>query len=106
MTFSYEAIDIAVSRIVKDLSPKKVVLFGSAAKGTAGPESDMDILVIMDTDLSDTQRFIMARKAIGDVGMAADVIVYTPDEVAEFSKDKYSFVNEIMRTGKVVYADA
>ena len=49
--FDHALIDKIVDRIVSKFTPEKVIIFGSAAKGTAKAGSDVDILVIMDTEL-------------------------------------------------------
>ncbi len=80
--YDYSAVDIVVDAIVKDLSPRMIVIFGSVAKGTANGESDLDMMVVMDTDKkhfersSDVQMSLWKRKLILD----ADVIVVTPEE--------------------------
>lgn len=83
--YDYSAVDIVVDAIVKDLSPRMIVIFGSVAKGTANGESDLDMMVVMDTDKkhfersSDVQMSLWKRKLILD----ADVIVVTPEEYEE-----------------------
>lgn len=106
MSFNYGAIDIAVNNIVEKLSPKAVILFGSASKGTANDDSDIDLLVIMETSLNKTDRFVQVRGAIGRIGMPIDVLVYTPDEFASESVKKNSIVREILDTGRIVYGVA
>ena len=80
--YDYSAVDIAVDAIVQDLSPKMIVIFGSVARGQADGESDLDMMVVMDTDKkyfersSDVQMCLWRRKIILD----ADIIVVTPEE--------------------------
>ncbi len=45
-----EALPLAVERIVQELHPEKIILFGSYANGNPTPDSDVDLLVIMETD--------------------------------------------------------
>jgi len=106
MCFNYAAIDVAVSNLVSKLSPKAIILFGSASNGTANYDSDIDLLVIMDTDLNKSDRFVLARGAVGRIGMPVDILVYTPEEFASESNKKGSFINEIVETGRVVYGSA
>ena len=106
MCFDYGAIDIAVERLIKKLSPKAIILFGSASNGTADDDSDIDLLVIMETDLNKSDRFVLARGAIGRIGTPVDVLVYTPDEFQSESSKANSFVREVVSTGRVVYGTA
>lgn len=103
--YDYSAVDIVVDAIVRDLSPKMIVLFGSVARGTANGDSDMDLMVVMDTDKkhtrrsSDVQMALWRRKIVLD----ADIIVVTPEEYEENKENEYSFIHEIVSTGRVAY---
>ncbi len=103
--YDYSAVDIAVDAIVRDLSPEMIVLFGSVARGTADRNSDMDLMVVMDTDekrarrSSDVQMALWRRKIVLD----ADIIVVTPEEYEENKENEYSFIHEIVSTGKIIY---
>lgn len=103
--YDYSAVEIAVDAIVRDLSPEMIVLFGSVARGTADRNSDMDLMVVMDTDekrarrSSDVQMALWRRKIVLD----ADIIVVTPEEYEENKENEYSFIHEIVSTGKIIY---
>jgi predicted nucleotidyltransferase len=103
MDFDYSKVDLAVSKLIDGLSPKAIILFGSAADGTTDADSAIDIMVIMDTDLDYTERNIEARLIVGHIGMPVDVIVHTPDEIEEERDNRYSLIHEVMKTGKVLY---
>jgi predicted nucleotidyltransferase len=70
-----EAIDLAVRRLVAVAKPKKVILFGSHADGTATEESDVDLLVVEPVVPSKRQEMIRLRKAVGSVGVPVDVLL-------------------------------
>ena len=106
MCFNYDAVDIAIDNLVRKLSPKAIILFGSASNGTAGDDSDIDLLVVMETDLNKSDRFVLARGAVGRIGTPVDVLVYTPEEFQSESVRKGSFVREVIDTGRVVYGTA
>ena len=103
--YDYSAVDVVVDAIVRDFSPKMIVLFGSVARGTADGDSDMDLMVVMDTDekhtrrSSDVQMALWRRKIVVD----ADIIVVTPEEYEENKGNEHSFIHEIVSTGKVVF---
>lgn len=103
MSFNYDSVDIAVNNLIEKLSPKAIILFGSASKGTADDDSDIDLLIIMETDLNKSDRFVLARGAVGRIGMPVDVLVYTPDEFASESMKSDSIVKEAVETGRLVY---
>ena len=63
--YDYSAADVVVDAIVGDLSPKTIVLFGSVARGTADGDSDMDLMVVMDTDEKHTRRSSDVQMACG-----------------------------------------
>lgn len=68
-----------VRRIVEGFEPEKVILFGSYARGDAGPDSDVDLLVIMPTE-SKRDTTISIGVALHAMGLPKDVVVLTPDE--------------------------
>lgn len=92
-----------LSRIVKTLSPDKVVLFGSAARGENRPESDLDLLIIKESNEPRYRRAIPVYQALCDIMIPMDIIVYTPSEVEEWSRVKQAFVTTALREGKVLY---
>lgn len=57
--------DVILRKIVDGCDPKAIVLFGSVSKGTSTEDSDIDLMVILDTDLSYYERTLAVRKSIG-----------------------------------------
>jgi uncharacterized protein len=98
-----ELIDDAVHRIVAVADPDRVVLFGSRARGDARPGSDIDLLVIARSDKPRYRRAAPLYGALREIPVAMDVLVYTPDEVEEWSGVRQAFVTTAMREGKVLY---
>jgi predicted nucleotidyltransferase len=74
-----QAIQEMVRRIVAGFTPDKVILFGSQARGEAGPDSDVDLLVVMKTD-SKRRSAVEIQVKLNGMGVPKDVIVITPDE--------------------------
>ncbi|MBU0510984.1 MAG: nucleotidyltransferase domain-containing protein [Chloroflexi bacterium] len=94
-----------VLRIVKVISPQKIILFGSQARGDARPESDLDILVIADTKRPRYRRAAPLYGALSDIIMPMDIMVYSPDEVEEWSGVRQAFITTAIREGKVLYEE-
>lgn len=90
-------------RIVAELDPEKVILFGSYAYGTPNPDSDVDLLVIMDSVLSPAERALAVCRLIRPRPFPVDIIVKTPDEVREAIAGGDYFLRKILEMGKVLY---
>ena len=69
-----------VRRIVKTVNPLQIILFGSHARGTAGPDSDVDLLVVMPVSGSKRKKEVELHRALAGVGLPKDVIVTTPED--------------------------
>lgn len=74
-----EKIQEMVRRIVGGFDPEKIILFGSRARGDAGPDSDVDLLVVMQTE-SKREAAVRIGVALDAMGIPKDVLVITPDE--------------------------
>lgn len=99
-------IDKMVRRIVKKFDPEKIILFGSHAKGTARPDSDVDLLIVMPVAGSKRKMQLELRTALHDVRVPKDVIVTTPEEFA-WRKDVVGTIEYPAATeGKLLYARA
>lgn len=92
-----------VRRIVDAIHPRKIILFGSHARGEAGPASDYDILVIADSDAPRHQRSAALYGALSDIMLPMDILVYSPQEVSEWSNVPQAFVTTAIREGRILY---
>jgi predicted nucleotidyltransferase len=93
----------AVARqIAEQYKPQKIILFGSYARGNPRPESDVDLLVIMDTPLKEWQQSLQIRRSLG-VMFGMDLIVRTPKKLAQRVKMGDSFIQDVLKEGKVLY---
>ena len=91
-----------IRRIVEAAQPEKIVLFGSAARGTMGPDSDLDLLVIKGGKFNrDRVTRDVYRNMSGEIGV--DAIVVTPEEVERYRNSFCLVICPAMREGKVVY---
>ncbi len=98
-----DKINTIIERITSKYNPKAIIVFGSVANGTSTEDSDLDIAVILESDLSEHERNVDVRVCIGPIGMAMDLLVFTPEEVESYRTDRNSIVSEILNTGEVVY---
>jgi len=97
------AIRAVVKQIADKFQPEKIVLFGSYAYGKPRPESDVDLLVVMETSLRSRQQRLEISRALSPRPFPLDIIVRTPSELEERIALGDIFLREIMTQGKVVY---
>jgi predicted nucleotidyltransferase len=98
-----QEISALVDQIVARVQPEKVIVFGSYAKGNATGKSDLDLLVVQHTSLPMRMRSNALLPIIDNMLIHIDVHVYTPEEVEEYSKEKFSFLDSVLNTGVVMY---
>jgi predicted nucleotidyltransferase len=92
-----------VRRLVTQFHPEKIILFGSWARGNAGPESDVDLLVVMRYAGSRRAKQVELRNAIYRVQCPKDVVVATPDELIRKRYIAGTIVRSATEEGKVLY---
>lgn len=95
----------AIIKVAKNIAeryaPEKIILFGSYANGNFHPESDVDLLVVMDCDSPVQQAINIAQNV--EHHFALDIIVKTPEQLEQRLKLDDMFVKEIMEEGKILY---
>ncbi|MGA2616789.1 MAG: nucleotidyltransferase domain-containing protein [Thermoguttaceae bacterium] len=103
-TLATSVLDDIVRRIVEVARPQQIVLFGSAARGTMGPDSDVDLLVIKAGRFGRDRLTTTIYRRLSGAGAAVDVVVVTPEEVARYRDTPCLVICPALREGKVVYA--
>lgn len=93
-----------VKRIVTQFQPDKIILFGSHARGQAGLDSDVDLLIVMPVSGSKREKAIEIAVSLHDIPVAKDVIVVTPDDFEWRSKIVGTIERPAARQGKLLYA--
>lgn len=97
-------IESMVKRIVKKFHPEQIILLGSQVRGDAGPESDIDLLVVMPVETFVTETRLEISLALPDFPVAVDIIVTTPENFA-WRKDIVGTIEwPATREGKVLYS--
>jgi uncharacterized protein len=93
-----------VRRIVRRFHPERIILFGSQARGDAGADSDVDLLVVMAVRGQKLRKEIEIRVALHDFDIPKDIIVTTPEDF-EWRKEVVGTIEyPAVREGKVLYA--
>ncbi len=103
VTEPHQRIREMVRRIVEHFDPDKVILFGSHARGTGGPDSDVDLLVIMPVHGSKREKRIEIRTRLNGSGLAKDIVLVTPEEVERYRDIVGTVIRPALRDGKVLY---
>jgi predicted nucleotidyltransferase len=100
-----EALQQIVRRLVEAYRPERVYLFGSIARGEAGPDSDYDILLVVPDD-ADPDRLgsRLAYRTLRGTGIAADVIVWTRSRFEARARVATSLPATVLREGKLLHA--
>jgi predicted nucleotidyltransferase len=98
------ALELLVRRIVEVARPDRIVLFGSAARGEMGPDSDLDVLVVK-SGVQHRRRLAQdIYMNLSGVGLGVDVIVLTPEDIEAQRNSVGSIVGPALAEGRVIYA--
>ena len=102
-TIPKNKIEAAVRRIVENNNPQKIILFGSYATNNFNEHSDLDLLIIKETNLPSHKRGREIRKNLRGLKIPIDIVVYTPEEIKEWKEERHSFISKILKEGKIIY---
>jgi addiction module HigA family antidote len=101
-------LDEIVARIVEAVDPDRIVLFGSAARGEAGPSSDVDLLVVdrepFGPGRSRRGRLRRIREALAGSGVAKDILLFSADEIERWRHSPNHVVARALQQGRVLFA--
>ena len=100
-----EAINSVIQQIIEKFNPQKVIMFGSYAYDQPRPDSDLDLLVIMETKLTGIKQAVEISKQI-QYRFGLDLLVYTPERLEQRISWGDPFLKEIISRGKVMYESA
>jgi len=101
-----EKIRQIVEKIVKEYQPEKIILFGSWAWGTPGPDSDVDLFIVKESEERRLERERGLGKLLFGYGFPPmDFLVYTPEELETGINQNHNlFLEDIVRNGKTLYS--
>ena len=94
-----------IARVVAALmpyQPERIILFGSAARGEADEYSDLDLVIIKQTDERFMQRSIQATRLVPS-DVATDILVYTPEEFRRMVEEDNPFIEQVLKDAVVLY---
>jgi predicted nucleotidyltransferase len=91
-----------ISDMILNYRPRKVIIFGSRARGNSSGESDHDVLIVKETS---TRRMLRREEAMRGIRQTIplDLLILTPDELEFLEREGSPFIREILDTGVVVY---
>lgn len=97
-------LDELVRRIVEAVHPLKIILFGSAARGEMGPDSDVDIMVVMPegTPQRPTAQFLYTQ--LRGLPLAVELVVTTPSRLEKYGDSLGLVYRTVLREGRELYA--
>ncbi|HXF91317.1 MAG TPA: nucleotidyltransferase domain-containing protein [Nitrospiraceae bacterium] len=98
-----DAIAEMVRRIVSQFNPEKIILFGSHARGQAGPDSDVDLLIVMPVEGSKRRKATEIDGALADRRIPLDLLVVTPEEFDRARHQVGSVLRPAALEGLILY---
>ncbi|MHC4541608.1 MAG: nucleotidyltransferase domain-containing protein [Planctomycetota bacterium] len=98
-----EQISEITRRIAANFKPQKIILFGSYANGTPTEESDLDLLIIKDSDIPSRLQNRKVRRILSDLKIPVDVVVKTTEEFRTYKDIIGTVIYPANRYGKVIY---
>ncbi len=98
-----DLLDEVVTIVVETLSPEQVILFGSRATGKAGPDSDVDLMIIQSEPGNRLDTEIRLSRALSDFLVPIDILVFGRDEVERWRDTTNHVIARALRRGKILY---
>lgn len=99
-------INEVVTKIATRFNPDKIILFGSYANGTPNEDSDLDLLIVQDSDLPMQKRGLDIRLSLIGSMIPIDLLIYTRSEFDQEKNKRFSFLNTAIKNSKILYERA
>ena len=103
-TVDQQILNEIIRRIVEVAHPDQIILFGSAARGQMGANSDVDLLVIKSGNFHRGRLTEEIYMNLFGVGQAVDIVVVTPEDVAQYRNSPALVIHPALEEGRIVYA--
>jgi uncharacterized protein len=94
---------LAIERIVQAARPARIIAFGSRARGEYGPESDVDLLVVLPGNSEDPCVSADIYEAVGALGFSKDILISNEQRLARLDASIHSVQVEAAREGVTLY---
>jgi len=98
-----EKINAIVNIIISQHQPVRIILFGSCACNNFSQDSDVDIVVVKDTDKPRFKRGNEIRKSLIGIGVPIDLLVYTTAEYEDAINTRFSFLSMALKNSRILY---
>lgn len=98
-----EILDETVRRILTVVKPRRIILFGSAARGNMGPNSDLDFLIVMPDGIHRRKTSQQLTRVLFDLGMPKDIVVVTESDVRNYGGNPSLVIAPALEEGKELY---
>ena len=103
MTINPTQVSAAIETLVEAARPERIILFGSYARGDAGADSDLDLLVI-ESEVADRAReMVRLRRVLRPLRLPVDLLVFSVADVARWGQEPGGVLYWALREGKTVY---
>ena len=93
----------AILKKIQIYQPEKVILVGSLARNEGDEYSDLDLVIIKDTEKRFVERLIEVARIVGVEFGKVDILVYTPEEFKKMKETGNPFIEQVLREGRVIY---
>ena len=107
VNISDDVIDRMTQRIVREVDPQRILLFGSRARGEANEQSDVDLLVVerepFGQNRSRRQEAARIWRCLSEFRIPTDILVYSVGEIDLWKDSSYHVVGRALKEGKVLY---
>jgi len=94
-------------RIVREVDPQKILLFGSWARGEASEHSDVDLLVVerepFGEHRSRYQEAARIWRCLSDFRVPKDILLYSVSEIEQWKDSRYHVIGQALREGRILY---
>jgi predicted nucleotidyltransferase len=98
-----ERLNEVAKQLVEAFDPQRIILFGSHACGQASPDSDVDLLIVMESDERPAARATRVSRLLRPRPFPMDLLVRTPREIKRRLEMEDQFIREILENGRVLY---
>jgi len=96
-------LDEVIDRITRKFNPVRIILFGSWARGEATKDSDLDLLVVLPQVEHKRKITIQIGNSLSNLQISKDIVVTTPEEIAQYGKTVGNILRPALQEGKTVY---